>query len=90
MNYSLIRKHPGVVVELMEEYYDRLDTSEEIGFIPLMADHAFYIKNMNFDLYREMIHTPKEVYDHIYNSILEKSDYKNKILNHDSHREDAK
>ena len=50
MNYGLIRRHPGMVVELMEEYYDRLDTSREIGFVPLMADHAFYIKDMYFEL----------------------------------------
>ena len=89
MNYGLIRRHPGMVVELMEEYYDRLDTSREIGFVPLMADHAFYIKDMNFELYREMLHTPKQVYELIYRSILTNSHYKTKILDHDSHREDA-
>jgi len=82
LNYSLNR-HPGVIVELMEDYYERKEKNPEIGFLPVLQEHAMYIKNMDFDLYKEMVHTGLPEFERLYASLVESSNYKRRILDNE-------
>jgi hypothetical protein len=83
MQNYLLNRHPGVIVELMEDYRQRLAINPEIGFLPVLQEHAMYIKNMDFDLYKEMVHTGLPEFERLYASLVESSNYKRRILDNE-------
>jgi hypothetical protein len=75
--------HPGVVVELMEDYYERLAKDPDTRFDSVMWEHALFVKPRDYGLYEEMVHTPFSVFESRYRALLENSNYKRRILDHE-------
>jgi len=75
--------HPGVVVELMEDYYERLAKDPQTTFDKVMWEHALFVKKRDYGLYEEMVHTSLEAFEKRYRALVENSNYKRRILDHE-------
>jgi hypothetical protein len=75
--------HPGVVVELMEDYYARKEQNPELDFDVVLWEHALWVKPKDYGLYAEMVHTTLSMFESRYRAILEGGKYKQKILDNE-------
>lgn len=88
MGYSFMRNskiihHPGIIVEMMEEYYSHCSG---VDFYDIKVEHGRYFIGKDYYLYRDLMDKDLEFYERAYQSILKKSEYKDKILKNERRR----
>jgi|APGre2960657404_1045060.scaffolds.fasta_scaffold316398_2 hypothetical protein len=75
MNMNIVMSYPGIIVEMMEDYYESGKDFEEIKY-----DHARYFIEKNYYLYRDLVSKDLAFYEKAFNLMTTRGDYKDKIL----------
>jgi len=83
MTNSKVIHHPGVIVEMMEDYYSHC---AGVDFHDIKIAHGAYLIGKDYYLYRDLMDKDLEFYERAYRMILKKSEYKDKILKNETRR----
>ncbi len=75
MNMNIVMSYPGIIVEMMEDYYESGKDFEEIKY-----NHARYFIEKNYYLYRDLVSKDLAFYEKAFNLMTTRGDYKDKIL----------
>lgn len=75
MNMNIVMSYPGIIVEMMEDYYKSGKDFEEIKY-----DHARYFIEKNYYLYRDLVSKDLAFYEKAFNLMTTRGEYKDKIL----------
>ena len=75
MNMNIVMSYPGIIVEMMEDYYDSGKDFEEIKY-----DHARYFIGKNYYLYRDLVSKDLAFYEKAFKLMTTRGEYKDKIL----------
>jgi len=75
MNMNIVMSYPGIIVEMMEDYYGSGKDFEEIKY-----DHARYFIEKNYYLYRDLVSKDLAFYEKAFKLMTTRGEYKDKIL----------